>query len=925
MKNKTTLEGAYNPAEVEEQWYDWWDEQGFFHADETSDKDPYTIVIPPPNVTGSLHMGHALTVTIQDTLVRWRRMQGREALWLPGTDHAGIATQVVVERMLRKQGISRHDLGREKFIERVWQWKQKYGNRITSQLRTTGCSVDWSRERFTMDEGLSKAVREVFVRLYEEKLIYRAERLVNWDPAGQTVLSDLEVEQEEEQGHLWHLRYPLSDDPSRGIVVATTRPETMLGDSAVAVHPDDERYRDLIGKTVDLPLTGRQIPIVGDGLVADPEFGSGAVKITPSHDFNDWECGVRNNLAFRQIIDFDAKINDNAPERYRGLTREEARTAVLADLDAGGFLVRIEDYTLMPGRSQRTGVIVEPLPMIQWFVNMKPLAEPAIDVVERGEVKFIPESWTKVYYEWMRNIRDWCISRQLWWGHQIPAWHCGACEGITVSREDPSACEHCGSDDIKQDEDVLDTWFSSALWPFSTMGWPDKTPTLEKFYATDVMETGFDIIFFWVARMIFMGLHFMGEPPFHTVFLHAMVRDKNGQKMSKTKGNVVDPLHIIKGVHPGEVDPEERANYDMLFQDFPEGVEAQGADALRFTLAVYAAQGRDIKLDIKRVSGYRAFLNKLWNASKFALMHLESWEPRPLDLASEKLTPADRWILGRLQTLTERVTEALGLFQLNDVAQGLYNFVWGELCDWYIELSKPVLYEREDATELGGSADTTRAVLAHVLEQTLRLLHPIAPYITEEIWQVLPKAGEHKPSIMIEPWPEVDEALRFSAETADVELAIALISRIRTIRGETGVKPSVTISEVWLLTDDEERLRQIARTATYLRTQARIGNIRLASIDEADMPGKTATAVIDGVEIHIPLAGLIDLEEETSRINKLLAKIQKDIDHVTRKLGNAGFVAKAPDHIVAREREKLAGFEAQKAAQEKSLAELQDL
>lgn len=923
MKNKTALEGAYNPAEVEDGWYDWWVDQGFFHADEHSDKPPYTIVIPPPNVTGSLHMGHALTVTIQDTLMRWKRMDGFEALWLPGTDHAGIATQAMVERLLRSQGIDRHELGREKFLERVWQWKEKYGGRITTQLRRLGTSVDWERERFTMDEGLSEAVKEVFVRLWEEGLIYRAERLVNWDPAGQTVLSDLEVEQEEEDGHLWHIRYPLSSDPSRGIVVATTRPETLLGDSAVAVHPDDERYKDLIGQTLDLPLTGRQIPIVADPIVADPEFGSGAVKITPAHDFNDWDCGQRNNLPVMQVIGFDAKINDNAPEAYRGLTREEARTRVVADLESGGFLVKIDDYKYMPGRSQRSGVIVEPLPMTQWFVKMQPLADPAIKVVEDGDIKFIPEMWTKVYYEWMRNIRDWCISRQLWWGHQIPAWHCAQCGGITVARQTPSQCSHCGSEEITQDPDVLDTWFSSGLWPFSTMGWPDETATLKKFYPTSIMETGFDIIFFWVARMIFMGLHFMDEVPFHTVFLHAMVRDPKGKKMSKTKGNVVDPLHLIDGVKPAEVPEDERAPYSLFFEQFPEGMEPQGTDALRFTLAVYAAQGRDIKLDVKRVEGYRAFLNKLWNASKFAMMHLGEWSPRALDMAKDrdKLTPADRWILGRLQAVTERVHTALENFQLNDAAQSLYNFIWGELCDWYIELSKPVLYEREEAGQLGGDVDTTRTVLAHVLEQTLRLLHPLTPFVTEEIWQVLPKPAGHAVSLCIADWPHADDALRFAQETADMELAIDVISKIRTIRGETNVKPSVTIDAIYLVTEDAATIAKLERTRLYILSQARVADLKIVAPGD-DRPTETATAVTGGVEIHIPLAGLINIEEETARLNKALAKVEDDLKFFARKLGNPKFVAKAPPAVVAKERAKQDEALARKATLEAALAKL---
>ena len=924
-KNLDEISGPYDPAHVEAGWYPWWVEQGFFHADEHSDKPPYTIVIPPPNVTGSLHMGHGLTMTIQDILIRYHRMAGYEALWLPGTDHAGIATQTVVERQLRAQGISRHDLGREAFVERVWAWKQKYGGRITEQLKVLGCSLDWERERFTMDEGLSEAVKEVFVRLYDEGLIYRANRLVNWDPVAHTVLSNLEVEQEEESGFLWHLSYPLTDDPSRSITVATTRPETMLGDTAVAVHPDDPRYADLIGRTLDLPLTSRTIPIVGDGLTADPNFGSGAVKITPAHDFNDWDCGQRNGLDVIQVIDFDARMNDACPEAYRGLDRYEARKRIVADLDAAGRLVRIEPYKFMPGRSQRSGEIVEPLPMTQWYVKMQPLADPAIKAVEDGSITFVPEMWTKVYFEWMNNIRDWCISRQLWWGHQIPAWHCDACAGITVSRTTPTACGDCGSADIKQDEDVLDTWFSSGLWPFSTMGWPEQTATLGKFYPTSVMETGFDIIFFWVARMIFFGLHFMEEVPFHTVFLHAMVRDRDGQKMSKTKGNVVDPLHVIHGVTPSEIDPEERANYTMLFEDFPEGIRPQGADALRITLAVYAAQGRDVKLDVKRVDGYRAFLNKLWNATKFALMHLADWTPQALDLDAASLTPADRWILGRLQVAIAEVTAALAEFRINDAAQTIYNFIWKELCDWYIELSKPVLYEDELSHRLGGSVQTTRTVLAHVLEQTLRLLHPICPFITEELWQALPVAARATPSICVAAWPTVDEAHRFEQEAADMELAIALISAIRTIRGETGVKPNVTIDEVLFLTDSDEARGRIERTSLYLTTQARIERIVIDPFTGRERPGQTATALIHGVELHIPLAGLIDVVEETARLNKELAKVDKDIKFLSGKLNNPKFVEKAPAEIVDKEREKLADFEARKLALVASLADLAQL
>ncbi|MFW5967373.1 MAG: valine--tRNA ligase, partial [Persicimonas sp.] len=617
------IEQSYDPVDVESDWYDYWVEHGYFHADEESDKEPYTIVIPPPNVTGSLHMGHALFVTLQDILTRWKRMEGYEALWLPGTDHAGIATQVMVERKLAEEGLTRHDLGREAFIERAWEWKEEHGGQIINQLKRMGASCDWDRERFTLDEGLNRAVREAFVQLYEDGLIYRDLRMVDWDPEGQTVLSDLEVDREEEQGQFWYFRYPLSDG-SGHIVVGTTRPETMLGDTAVAVHPDDERYTDMIGKTVDLPIVGRQIPIIADEILPDPETGTGAVKVTPAHDVNDWECGERHDLEVIQVIDFDANINDEAPEEFVGLDRYEARKLVVEKFDQVGLLEGTEERPYSPGRSQRTGAIVEPLPMMQWFVDTEPLAKKATEAVETGETEIIPPVWKKTYDHFMYNIRPWCISRQLWWGHRIPAWYCQSCEEIIVRREAPTECPECGSDDLERDPDVLDTWFSSALWPFSTMGWPEQTPTLDKFYPTQVMETGFDILFFWVARMMMMGLWFMDEVPFEKVYLHAMVRDKEGNKMSKTKGNVIDPLHMIFGAEPEDLDPEVHGE---LLKQYPDGVDAQGADALRFTLAIYAAQGRDIKLDIKRIEGYRAFLNKLWNAARFALMNLEDYEP----------------------------------------------------------------------------------------------------------------------------------------------------------------------------------------------------------------------------------------------------------------------------------------------------------
>ena len=899
----TELAKAWDPRDVETRWYQRWIEGGWFEADATSDREPYTIVIPPPNVTGSLHMGHALTNTIQDVLIRWKRMSGYEALWLPGTDHAGIATQTMVERHLAKQGIHRRDIGRNAFLEHVWAWKQTYGDRITTQLRRLGSSLDWSRERFTMDEGLSHAVREVFVRLYEEGLIYRDERLVNWDPKTQTVLSDLEVDFEEEEGSLWHLAYPVVGTDET-LVVATTRPETMLGDTAVAIHPDDPRYTHLHGKEVALPLTGRTIPIVCDSEAADMTFGSGAVKITPAHDFNDFETGKRNDLEFITILDLDAKITDAAPEKYRGLDRYEARKVILADLDALGLLVKTEDYKLTPGRSQRSGAVVEPLSIgQQWYVKMKPLAEPAIEAVRSKDIEILPATWEKTYFHWMENIRDWCISRQLWWGHRIPAWDCGACGKVTVSRADATACAHCGSDQLTQDEDVLDTWFSSGLWAFSTLGWPADSDDLKKFYPTTVMETGFDIIFFWVARMIFFGLHFMDEVPFKTVFLHAMVRDRHGAKMSKTKGNVIDPLHLIDGVKPDDLSDDERDIYKLLLEDFPEGIEAQGADALRFTLATYAAAGRDIKLDVKRVEGYRAFMNKLWNASRFAMMNLDDHTPAAFDAGALHLSPADKWILTRLHHTTQSVQDALEAFRFSDAAQGLYEFVWHELCDWYLELAKPVLYEREGAGITGDKA-AAQATLVHVLDQTLRLLHPFVPFITEEIWEALPKAPTDEPALVVASWPTADAIPTFTDAAAAMQATIDVISGIRRVRGESDIAPSKALPTVYLVTDDAELAGHLGEVGVYVKTLGRVEALEVVGAD-FERPAKSATAVAGGVEIVIPLEGVVDFEAEKARVKKEIARVDKDIAFFEKKLSNPKFVDRAPEAVIAKDRAKL--------------------
>jgi valyl-tRNA synthetase len=768
------LPKAYEPRAVEEKWYAAWLSKGYFHADQESPARPFSIVIPPPNVTGSLHIGHALNSTLQDVLVRWMRMSGRNALWVPGTDHAGIATQNVVERQLAKEHVDRHALGREKFVEKVWEWKKEYGGRIINQLKRLGASCDWDRERFTMDEGLSRAVREVFVTLYEEGLIYRGERLINWCPRCHTALSDIEVEHEDEKGKLYHLAYPLSHDHNIRLTVATTRPETMLGDTAVAVHPLDPRYKDLIGKTVDLPLTTRKIPIVGDSILVDLEFGTGAVKVTPAHDFNDYEAGLRQKpeLPRVKMLDERAEILIDIPDvlpdvlkQIAGKPAKKARGMVVELLKERGFLVKTDEHAHSIGKCYRCKSIVEPYLSPQWFVKTGPLAEPAIKVVEESRVEFVPKGWENTYFDWMRNIKDWCISRQIWWGHRIPAWYCDDCGAITVSRTDPAACAKCGSRNIRQETDVLDTWFSSALWPFSTLGWPDRTRELAVYYPTSVLITSFDIIFFWVARMIMMGLHFMKEVPFRHVYIHALVRDAEGQKMSKSKGNVIDPLVMI---------------------------DQYGTDAFRFTLAAFAAQGRDIKMSEERIEGYRNFANKIWNASRFVMMNLEEgFSPDP-DLLTGHSSLSDRWILSRLNTVTREVTAALAEYRFNDVASGLYQFIWHEYCDWYLELSKPALNEEK------GSArrKAAQTALAHVLETALRLLHPVMPFITEEIWQTLPesvrsaecglgseKADSRCESIMVSAYPQAVEKQIDPGVERDMQAVMDLIMAIRNIRG----------------------------------------------------------------------------------------------------------------------------------------------
>lgn len=926
------LEKSYMPGQVEARWYKFWLDRELFKADEHSDKPPFCIVIPPPNVTGKLHMGHALFVTIEDLIIRFRRMQGYEALWLPGSDHAGIATQVMVERALAKEGKSRLELGRDAFLERVWAWKEEKGGNIIEQLKILGASCDWDRERFTMDEGLSRAVREAFVRLFEEGLIYREERLVNWDPVAQTVLSDLEIDQNLEDGQLWHIKYPV-EGSDEAIVIATTRPETLFGDTAVAVHPEDERYKHLIGRNVLLPLCDRSIPVIADAILAQPEFGTGAVKVTPAHDFNDFECGKRHQLPRIQVIDLFARMNENAPQAYQGLSREEARQKAVADLQERGLLVSITAHSYAPSRSQRSGVMVEPLLLPQWWVNSPVLAAPAIEAVESGKTQIIPKLWEKTYFNWMHNIRDWCISRQLWWGHQIPAWYCEECckdqihhihkEGQRdpdlrigpgakpiVSRNTPECCPVCGSTQLVRDPDVLDTWFSSGLWPFSTLGWPEDTASLRKFYPTQVMETAADIIFFWVARMMMFGLHFMGEVPFKDIYFHALVRDKLGQKMSKTKGNVIDPLLLIRGCSPKTIPADELAASMQLFEDYPDGIEPQGADALRFSLTMLAAQGRDVRLDIKRIEGYRAFLNKLWQASRFVLMNLEGHQTRaaisattqalPCDLAD--LSFVDAWILDELQSCVSAVTQKLEEFNFNEAAQSIYDFLWNTYCDWYIELSKTVLYDHSE--EAAKAQEVTRSVLLHVLETVLRLLHPFAPFITEEIWQALPKTETAPESIMVAPWPVAHAEAVNPKARAEAQTLIAIVAAVRNIRGEANIAPSKSIPSMMFQCDDVQKQDILRNTRTAIQSLAKIESFEICNTN-APRPKACAVAVASGIEVIIPLAGLIDLGEELARLDKNIAKISKDIEASQKKLSNPNFVQRAKPEVVETERARL--------------------
>ena len=897
---------AYDPAAIEQELYDYWEQHGWFAP--TGSGTPYCIMIPPPNVTGSLHMGHAFQDTIMDALIRYHRMCGRNTLWQAGMDHAGIATQMVVERQLAQHNQSRHALGRDEFVRRVWEWKKESGGTITRQLRRMGASLDWQRERFTMDDGLSDAVQEVFIRLYNEGLIYRGKRLVNWDPKLHTAVSDLEVVAEEEAGHLWHLRYPLADEPEAYVVVATTRPETMLGDSAVAVHPEDKRYEKLVGRKVRLPLVDREIPVIADDYV-DPEFGSGCVKITPAHDFNDYEIGLRHDLEQINILDPDAAINlPGTP--FDGLDRYVARKRVIDDLQQQGLLDSVEDHKLMVPRGDRTGEAVEPYLTDQWFVKAAPLAEESIKVVEDGRIRFVPENWSHTYFEWMRNIQDWCISRQLWWGHRIPAWYDD--EGnifVAKNKEEAAALArkmHGREVNLTRDPDVLDTWFSSALWPFSTLGWPEETQALKTFYPTSVLVTGFDIIFFWVARMIMMGLKFMGDIPFHEVYVHGLVRDAHGQKMSKSKGNVLDPLNLIDGIDldslvhkrtTGLMQPQMAPKIEtQTRKDYPDGIPAFGTDALRYTFASLASTGRNINFDLGRIGGYRNFCNKLWNAGRFVLINTEG-EDCGQDGGETQPSLADRWIMSRLQQVVEQTHQAIAIYRFDHMAQGLYQFVWNDYCSWYLELCKVVLTGGNSSPE---QKRATRRTLVRVLESSLRLLHPIMPFITDALWQdVAALAGKKGDTIMTQPFPNSDTGKIDDSALTEMEWVQAVIGGVRNIRGEMNIDPNkpVTVLLQDASSGDEERL---ARNIKYLTSLGKFDSV--STVNEQDIPESPATALVGQMKILVPLGALIDKKAELSRLEKELVKTQKDKDRVQSKLGNPNFIERAPAEVVANER-----------------------
>lgn len=860
-----TLPKAYEFRDIESYWYRFWEEQGFFHADVDSPRPSFSIVIPPPNVTGQLHMGHALNNTLQDILCRYKRLKGYEVLWIPGTDHAGIATQNVVERELAKEGKTRYGLGRDAFIRRVWEWKERYGNIIINQLKRLGASCDWQRQRFTMDEGLSRAVRLVFVRLYEEGLIYRGRRMINWCPRCNTALANIEVEGEEEDGAFYYIRYPLEDE-SGHVVVATTRPETMLGDTAIAVHPEDERYVYLIGKKCLLPLVGRIIPIIGDPYV-DREMGTGALKVTPAHDFNDFELGKKHGLEFVEVIGTDGRMTEAAGSQYVGMDRYECRRQVVEDLRKAGLLEKIEPLRHRVGHCYRCKSAIEPLISLQWFVKTKPLAERAIEAVKVGCTRIIPEKWAKDYFVWLENIEDWCISRQIWWGHRIPAWYCNDCDHITVADEDPTYCAGCGGNSIYQDPDVLDTWFSSALWPFTTLGWPDETPELSRFYPTSVLVTGFDILFFWVARMMMMGLHFMGDVPFYDVYVHALVRDAQGQKMSKSRGNVIDPLVMM---------------------------ERYGTDAFRFTLAAFAVQGRDIRLSEERIEGYRHFVNKIWNASRLVLINLDHESP-PVNVPDRLDSLVHKWILSRLQSVIDDVEQALDGYHFNEYAHMLYQFIWHEYCDWYLEMIKPDIYGDDPYKRA-----VAQAIAVKVLENVLIMLHPIMPFVTEEIWHKLPQTSG---SIMRASFPRVDSSRRDQESEAKVKLLQEVISGIRNIRGEMNISPGVRVDVVCRCQNDKDRT--ILEEYGYLiHDLAKVNRLDIRDIRSSEKPDMAASTIAESVEVYVLLKDLLDFSTELQRLEKEIQKIEKELSLTTKKLHNEDFLKKAPDQVIEKEREK---------------------
>jgi valyl-tRNA synthetase len=881
-----TLEKTFQPDEVEKRQYEAWEKSGAFAGQTTSNKVPFTIMMPPPNVTGSLHMGHALNMTLQDVLTRHQRMKGRDALWQPGTDHAGIATQMVVERQLGEKGIKRTDLGREKFIEKVWEWKAESGGMITQQLRRLGASPDWAKERFTMDEGLNKAVRKAFVDLYRAGLIYRDKRLVNWDPKLHTAISDLEVVQKAEKGKLWHLKYPVEGQPDRFLIVATTRPETMLGDTAIAVHPDDDRYKDLVGKNCVLPLVGRYIPVVADEY-ADPETGSGAVKITPAHDFNDFEVGKRHALEMINIFDRDAKLNENVPAKYRGLSREAARKAVLEDLEAQGLVERIDEHPMTRPYGDRSDVVIEPWLTDQWYCDAKTLAQPAIKAVEEGRTLFVPRQWENTYFEWMRNIQPWCISRQLWWGHQIPAWYAEDGKIFVAYTEEEAQAEadkHYGAPTkLVRDSDVLDTWFSSGQWPYSTLGWPDQTPELARYYPGDVLVTGFDIIFFWVARMMMMGIHFMGDVPFRTIYIHGLMRDEHGQKMSKSKGNVIDPLGLI---------------------------DKYGADALRFTLAAQAGQGRDIKMSEQRVEGYRNFATKLWNAARFCEMNECVADP---NFDPKKVQQnLNRWIIGRLVKARQAVDLALEGYRFDTAAGALYQFAWGEFCDWHLEFAKPVFMGEDEAVKA-----ETRAVTAWVLGQLLHLMHPLMPFITEELWeQVRPKGAST--ALMTAHWPDLPPELIDAKADADLDWVIRLIGEVRALRTEMNVAPGAQVNLV-IKDAGAETKDRVAQYGDLIKRLARAEQIDITS---GEPPKGAAQIVLDEATVFLPLTGLIDITKERARLTKELDKAKAEAERIEKKLANPQFVSRADPTVIEEQRAKLAEFEQAKAKLTQALERL---